>query len=306
MVLSSQTTMGMARHHDQTDVAACWGNLAGAAATGAPGCNSRVLPNPEMMLGDTDTGHAVTRATLPFWNDGRGRWERCNLFPTGGRQHAGDSMSSNGATSGDDRRAKGAAVLPGATWRDRRIAQASNAQKNFGCGVEGASGQNWMDTFRPSRDVDNVQAGKPRVRNICAAKGHFVADCTAKFAWVLIGLHLCASSQRKWITWEAAGYTSNTCVLGGRPGVGAAVSRFKPVKWEQSHQPGVLVRPGRKPPSVTGWASRPSGNICEDHGSNAERQDATGWPPNRQQLRQGDSWNGCGQKCDALCMGFNT
>lgn len=114
---------------------------------------------------------------------------------------------------------------------------------------------------------------------------------------MLIGLHLHASGRKIWITWEAAGYTSDTCFVGGRPGVGAAVSRFKPVKWEQSHQPGVLVRPGRKPPSVTGWTSRSSGNICEDHGSNAEHQDATGWPSNRQQLRQGDAWNGCGQKC---------
>lgn len=175
MVLSSQTTMGMARHHDQTDVAACWGNLAGAAATGAPGCNSRVLPNPEMMLGDTDTGHAVTRATLPFWNDGRGRWERCNLSPTGGRQHAGDSMSSNGATSGDDRRAKGAVVLGGASCSDRRIAQASHGIQNGCCGVLDlrvldVSGQNLGYSSGPSRDVDNMQQGKPPVRNIWAAK----------------------------------------------------------------------------------------------------------------------------------------
>lgn len=263
------------------------------------------------MLGDTDTGHAVTRATLPFWNDGRGRWERCNLFPTGGRQHAGDSMSSNGATSGDGRRAKGAAVLPGATWRDRRIAQASHGIQNGCCGVLdlrvlGTSDQNLGDSSGPSRDVGNMQQGKPPVWNIWAAKDSFGVDCTASAAWMLIGLDLRTCGQKKWITWEAAGYTSNACFLGGRPGVGEAVSRFKPVKWEQSHQPGVLVRPGRKPPSVTGWTSRPSGNICEDHGSNAEHQDATGWPPNRQQLRQGDAWNGCGQKCDALCMGFNT
>lgn len=69
MVLSSQTTKVGTRHVNRTDVAACWGNLAGAAATGALGCNSLALSNLDVsksdaMLGDTETGPVATRKTL--------------------------------------------------------------------------------------------------------------------------------------------------------------------------------------------------------------------------------------------------
>lgn len=101
MVLSSQTTMGLARHQFQTDVAACWGNLARAAATGAPGCNSWVLPNPLRSVGRHGNGNTVTCATLSSRNHGVGRWERCNISPTGGRQHVSDDVSSNGWIHGD-------------------------------------------------------------------------------------------------------------------------------------------------------------------------------------------------------------
>ncbi len=265
MVLSSQTTMGMARHHDQTDVAACWGNLAGAAATGAGGCNSLLLPNPVWRrLGDTETGHGATRATLPFRKSSWGGSEGSNQVPTGGRQHGREVMSSNGVMLGDDRHAKGAVALEGASSQGRRIAQASNGSQYGCCGVvgfikgkvNGVSGQNRMDTFGPSRDVDNMQAGKPRVRNICAAKGSGKGnwtDCTAKFAWMLTGLHHCECSQKIWITWEVACYTSGPLFQGRRQAAGAAVTRFKQVERKLFHKPCVLAeKSGRKLPSVEG------------------------------------------------------
>lgn len=269
MVLSSQTTRERTRHSFSTDVAACWGNLAGAAATGAEGCNSLLLPNPSVMLGDTETGDVVTHLTLPFWKYGVGCWERCNISPTGGRQHVGDGMRLNGVTLGDDQRAKGQFVLQGATWADRRIAQASKGRKHCGYGVfrlrsVGASGQDWMDTFRPSRDVDSVGEGKPRVRNICGAKG-LRTDCTANRPHLLVGLHLRESGQKSWLTWEAAGYTSDTRFLSGRPGVGAVVTRFKPNELGLPFKCGVLTaKSGRKLPSVKGQGLRLAGNICED------------------------------------------
>ena len=262
MVLSSQTTRFVTRHHKSTDVAACWGNLAGAAATGASGCKSRFLPNPlRVMLGDTDTGHGATRATLPFWKYRGGCWERYNLLPTGGRQHVGNGMSSNGVMLGDDQHAKGAVALGGASSQGRRIAQASNAGKDFRCGVfrlrsEDVSGQNLGDSSGPSRDVNSVGEGKPRVRNICGAKG-LRTDCTANRSHMLVGLHLRAIGQRIWLTWEAAGYTSNTRFLSGRLGVGAAVIRFKPNELGLPFKCGVLVFGlGRKLPSVKGRAFR--------------------------------------------------
>ena len=262
--------MGMARHHDQTDVAACWGNLAGAAATGAEGCNSLLLPNPSVMLGDTETGDVVTHLTLPFWKNEGGSSEGLNLSPTGGRQRGSEVTSSNGRTQGDGLGLKGVVVLHGATWADRRIAQASHGNQDGCCGVVdlrvfGASGQNLGDSSGPSRDVNNMQTGKPRVRNICAAKGlGNQADCRAKFAWMLVGLHHCESSQKIWITWEAAGYTSNT-FTGGRLGVGAAVIRFKQVKQRLRCKPCQLTeKSGRKLPSVKGCDLVTTGNLCED------------------------------------------
>ena len=270
MVLSSQTTRFVTRHHKSTDVAACWGNLAGAAATGASGCKSRFLPNPlRVMLGDTDTGHGATRATLPFWKYRGGCWERYNLLPTGGRQHVGNGMSSNGVMLGDDQHAKGAVALGGASSQGRRIAQASNAGKDFRCGVfrlrsEDVSGQNLGDSSGPSRDVNSVGEGKPRVRNICGAKG-LRTDCTANRPHLLVGLHLRASGQKSWLTWEAAGYTSDTRFLSGRPGVGAVVTRFKPNELGLPFKCGVLTaKSGRKLPSVKGQGLRLAGNICED------------------------------------------
>lgn len=275
MVLSSQTTMRRTRHTFQTDVAACWGNLAGAAATGAEGCNSPPLPNPSVMLGDTDTGHEATRATLPFWKDEGGGWERSNLSPTGGRQHDREVMSSNGVMLGDDRHAKGAVVLRGATWADRRIAQASQGNQNGCCGVLDlrvldASDQNLDDSSGPSRDVDNVCQGKGAVRNIWLPKGRVLpADCTASGTWLLIGLHLRETGQKIWITWEVPCYTSTSfraCFfLGLRQGMGAAVIRFKQVKQRLRCKPCVLVFGlGRKLLSVEGCGFGATGNLCED------------------------------------------
>lgn len=303
MVLSSQTTMGMARHHDQTDVAACWGNLAGAAAIGAEGWNSPLLPNPETgKLGDTETGHEVTRATLPFLNvlkDMGGRWERCNLIPTGGRQHR--RMSSNGRTQGDDLSRRGAVVLGGASSQDRRIAQASNGDQYGCCGVfrlrsEGVSGQNLGDSSGPSRDVDSVGEGKPRVRNICGAKG-LRTDCTANRSHMLIGLHHRASGQKEWLTWEVPCSTSTPLVQGRRQGMGEAVSRFKQVEqWLHCKPCGLVSGLGRKRPSVEGWTARPAGKFCEDlrHAMPSTRTLRVG-PQNVARAKQGDSFSPCGQ-----------
>lgn len=164
------------------------------------------------VLGDTDTGDVVTHLTLPFRKLEGGSSEGLNLSPTGGRQHVGDGMSSNERTQGDDLGLTGAVVLHGATWADRRIAQASKGRKNCGYGVVGSaqgrvmgvSGQNSRDIVRPSRDVDSVSEGKPRVRNICGAKG-LRTDCTANRSHMLVGLHLREIGQREWITWEAPG-----------------------------------------------------------------------------------------------------
>lgn len=221
------------------------------------------------MLGDTDTGRVATRVTRPYRNHGMGRWERCNFPPAGGRQHVGNGMSSNSVTSGDDRRATGAVVLRRATLADRRIAQASHVRKNCGCRVfsrmaEDARGQNLDDSPGPSRDVDNRGEGKPRVRNICGAKGKFFADCTANRPWLLIGRHLHFGGRKLWLTWEAAGNPSPSFSEDWRPGVGAAESRFKQVKRRLRCEPCRLVRPGRKLPSVKGHASGMAGNICED------------------------------------------
>lgn len=72
MVLSSQTTKVGTRHINRTDVAACWGNLAGAAATGALGMSALAqcpgsIQSKNWVLGDTETGHEATRTTLAFW-----------------------------------------------------------------------------------------------------------------------------------------------------------------------------------------------------------------------------------------------
>ena len=258
------------------------------------------------MLGDTETGDVVTHLTLPFWKYGVGCWERCNISPTGGRQHVGDGMRLNGVTLGDDQRAKGQFVLQGATWADRRIAQASKGRKHCGYGVfrlrsVGASGQDWMDTFRPSRDVDSVGEGKPRVRNICGAKG-LRTDCTANRPHLLVGLHLRESGQKSWLTWEAAGYTSDTRFLSGRPGVGAAVIRFKQVERKLFRKPCVLVfRLGRKLPSVKGRASRSGWEYLRGTtAAIAEHQDGMGWPPDCQHIEQGDSCSTCGQNCNCF------
>lgn len=79
--------------------------------------------------------------------------EGSNVAPTGGRQHGREVMSSNGRTQGDDLRLKGAAVLHGATWADRRIAQASNAthEGRLGClpsGIASRTGSLWDTTGR--------------------------------------------------------------------------------------------------------------------------------------------------------------
>lgn len=218
MVLSSQTNQVRYSPYLTTDVAACWGNLAGAAATGASGCKSCFLPNPVwVMLGDTETGHGATRTTLPFWKFKMGRWERCNFFPAGGCQHVGDDMSNNGVTLGDDQRAKGVMALEGASSQGRRIAQASNGNQYGCCGVYGCKWLGLGGHVKAAERHGHTQAGKGAVRNIWPPKAqNLLSDCRAKPVVMLVGLHLHESEQKKWLTWEAACYTSNTRFLSGR------------------------------------------------------------------------------------------
>ena len=97
-----------------------------------------------------------------------GRWERCNISPTGGRQHVGDGMSSNGVTLGDDQRAKGAVALGGRKLT--RSADSSSLVTAISTVAVGwlallkgkskvCSGQNRMDTSGPSRDVEQRADG---------------------------------------------------------------------------------------------------------------------------------------------------
>lgn len=269
MVLSSQTTMGMARHHDQTDVAACRGNLAGAAATGAGGCNPLLLPNLSSDVGRHGHGPRSNTRNPAISESWDGALGTVQLPPCWWASACWNSMSSNSVMSGDVRHAKGAVVLHGATWADRRIAQASHVREYrgfrvFNLRVEGARGQDLSDSSEPSRDVDNRDEGKPRVRNICGAKGGISTDCTANRPWMLIGRHLHFGGRKLWLTWEAPGNSSTSFFRDWRSGVGAAESRFKQVKLRLRIEPCRLVHPGRKLPSVKGHASGMTGNICED------------------------------------------
>jgi len=208
MVLSSQTTKVTTSHRDRTDVAACWGNLAGAAATGAGGCDSLLLPNPDWSVGRHGNGFhgdMDNPASSEIWEGGSGG-SNSNL--TGGRQHAGmhgsSSMSSNGVMLSDDQHTKGVVVLQGLSFADRRIAQASHGEKYSRFGVPGRfidRQSRWSepgrDTPGPSRDVDNMCKGKPRVRNICAAKGGLPTDCKARDTWMLIGPTSVADASRR-------------------------------------------------------------------------------------------------------------
>lgn len=317
MVLSSQTNQVRYSPYLMTDVAARWRNLADAAATGALGCNSLVLSNPQKgVMGDTGTGRMATCGTLSFWKIEGGGWERSNLSPTGGRQHGRKVMSSNELTQGDDLGGAsfgglGAVVVGGASCPDRRIAQASNGNQ-YGCfgvfdhaygRVLGVSGQNLRDTVGPSRDVDNVCEGKPRVRNICGAKG-LRTDCTANHTWLLIGLHLRETGRKIWLTWEVPCYTSRLLVRGWRQGMGAAESRFKPNELGLPFKCGVLVFGlGRKLPSVKGCAIRHIWvNLRGLRASIAQHLVTKGWPPEWQHFGQGDSCSGCGQTCNSSAV----
>lgn len=136
-----------------------------------------------------------------------GRWERCNCSPTGGRQHAGDSMSGGGADPGEYRTFLDAVVPRGATCADRRIAQACKAPLSGGYGepdlrVSGRSAGNMGDTPWPARAVDSGRVGKPGAWNICPAKGLSEADRMAKFAPMRgVPDHL-ETGRFDWRTWE--------------------------------------------------------------------------------------------------------
>ena len=78
---SRKTSTGVARHPTQTDVAACWRNLAGAAATGAEGCNSLLLPNLQKNVGRHGNGSTVMCQTLSLLNSGGGAGNGATTSP---------------------------------------------------------------------------------------------------------------------------------------------------------------------------------------------------------------------------------
>jgi hypothetical protein len=208
-----------------SDVAACRGTiLAGAVATGATRCNSWSRPNPKQTdVGRHGNGRTVMCQPLPIKKNRGGCWQRYNPHPTGGRQQASDGLSRNGTKPGDDGYGKGAVVLHGATWADRRIAQACQAIPRglFGVRdltrVSGARAGNLGDRPEPARAVDNsvrVNRGfgtsprlkvTPRVTD-CIANHVLYARRTAPS-----GRDTPAQSDRR--TWEGLG-THHTRQLG--------------------------------------------------------------------------------------------
>lgn len=249
-------------------------------------------------------------------------------FPHWWVQRHGDGATDTVVQQASDLSGTRVGAPSGSGSVGRCIAQASQAQKESGYGVfdaqavrvEGGSGQNLGDSSGPSRDVDNMCEGKPGVGNVCRAKGR-KADCIAIHTWMLIGLHFWETRQMTWITWEVPGYTLKFVPLGvcaGGHGMGDAqrlsrcnlatsaglMSRFKRFEQELSCE---RRRPGRRgTSSVVRAESRHRlkgvplvhlGSSARAHGSNAEHQDAKGWPPDRQQLHTGDSVRDCGQKC---------
>lgn len=156
-------------------------------------------------------GHGTTATwhSLLIWKHMGGRWERCNLIPTGGRQRCGDTPSGMETTTGDDRRVYGAVVLRGATSADRRIAQASHAAQTGLCGVlrlraRTAGAEGCLVTGRWTRVQDMTRVGKPGFRNIYPAKGFTKADCTARCG-------SCSAGHRTWQQGRRVGERGKVC-----------------------------------------------------------------------------------------------
>lgn len=196
-------------------------------------------------------------------------------------------MSSNGTTTGDGRRGKGAVVLVGATWRDRRIAQACNACQYGGCGVlrfraSGASAQNLADRSGPSRDVDNAHEGYSGFRNIYLGKtGN--GDCTASHARMLGVLHHLQQQGGQIGERGKASADIDQATGAGRDWE-RRVSRFKPFEWKLFHERGVLGNQAESCHQEQGGPRSTWDVPARITACNAEHQDARGWPLKRQQL----------------------
>lgn len=136
MVLSSPDNQAGGSPPLVPDVAACRKKSWRARLWGSCGGRNPIsIQSQRKDVGRHGHGNLATGDTRSVKNELMGRWERCNFNPTGGRQHAGDGMSGNGAVQGDDLTYQGAAVLRGAACADRRIAQACHAcQKPAGLG----------------------------------------------------------------------------------------------------------------------------------------------------------------------------
>ncbi len=276
-----------------SDVAACWGIiLAGAVAMGAARCKSWFRPNPVWRdVGRHGHGRTAMCQTLPIEKRGGGCRRRCNLLPTGGRQQASDGLSGNGMRSGDDGHRTGAVVLPGATWADRRIAQACHAVPRGSFGVRdlfrevsGERAGNLGDTPGPARAVDNsVRVNRDfgtSARLKVTRKG---TDCRASHVCVArrtapSGRDTPARSDRR--TWEGL----SDITPGNRGGLrlGAVMSRFKRCEqgWPCKSR-GQADRPGRKWPSERGGPPGLLGRPARTRGQHAPAPRSHGLAPTR-------------------------
>lgn len=264
MVLSLPDNLEGDSPSSSPDVAACRGkSWLVRLQRGLGGVIPPFYAIPSGDVGRHGNGNTVTCEPLSNWKDGEGGWERSNSSPTGGRQHVGDGMSSNGVTQGDDLGAKGAVALGRASGRGRRIAQACNADQYGSCGV---SDRGWISGVGAgSREVTrgwtrvqhSGRVGKPTAWNIWSAKG-LRTDCTAKHAHCSAG-RTTRKGRKVRRTWELPCYTSNGGNA-GRQGGGATATRFKrferggnapvstvyrtPGVWAESGHQGEGVPPG--------------------------------------------------------------
>lgn len=236
-------------------------------------------------------GGAATWHPLPIKNTVTGRWQRCNVTPTGGRQRCREVPSCKTVIPGDDRGANGAVVLRGVTCSRSAIAQACTTRLTGGDGVLGRGV--WPggyvpgthgDTLGPARAVDAVCAGKPGARNIALAKvGLQTDDCTARYTWTRGGRPSARANGGDEIGERGMVFATST----GRPGqqrLGAAVSRSSPVEHGCVSSPEV-GQPSQKPPSDMGCLALMQG------GSSVP--DGMGWPPECHQLRRDGSPSDC-------------
>lgn len=106
-------------------------------------------------------------------------------------------MSCGDVMQGDGLRARDGAVLRESG--DRRIAQACNASKHWGCGVlpSGTWSRCWglPGDWRMDESLNKGRVGKPGFRNIYPAKGSERADCTARHGALPSGPQPCRETS---------------------------------------------------------------------------------------------------------------